>query len=203
MTNSEIRQWAKEKIKGNLWNILPALIVATILTSLTIGGGYKDGKVESGVSLGWIFYFVEVGLAYFMVKFVKGEKTEFNDIFHFSKDFIKCIGANLLQAIYIILFLLLLIVPGIMKIMAFALVPYIMADEKYKDESIPNLLKISEKMMNGHKMDFFLLNLSFIGWHILAACTFFILEIWVAPYHQTAATKFLNDVKESYEKENK
>ena len=38
---------------------------------------------------------------------------------------------------------------------------------------------------------------------LYAAFTFFILEIWVAPYHQTAANKFLNDVKESYEKENK
>ena len=71
-----------------------------------------------------------------------------------------------------------------------------MADEKYNDTKIPELLKLSENMMKGHKMDFFLLNLSFIGWHIL-------LEIWVAPYQQIAVTKFLTDVKESYEQNNK
>lgn len=203
MNNSEIKQWAKEKLKGNVWTIFPAIFVAGLLTTLTIGSSYHDGHYKQGVSLGWIFYFVSVGLAFFMVKFIKGEKTNFNDIFHFYKDTIKCIGACLLQAIFVFLWALLLIVPGIIKLIAYALVPYLMADEKYNDTKIPELLKLSENMMKGHKMDFFLLNLSFIGWHILAAFTLFLLEIWVAPYQQIAVTKFLTDVKESYEQNNK
>lgn len=57
-------------------------------------------------------------------------------------------------------------------------------------------------MMNGHKMDYFKLELSFIGWHLLAVLTLGILEIWIAPYQATAMTKFLSEVKSEYEKAN-
>ncbi len=202
MTNSEIKQWAKEKLKGNLWPVLAAVIVAGILTNLSFSSTSTsaDGTITStSYNFGWIFYFVEVGMAYYLVKFVKDQKPVFNDIFHFAKDFGRCIGACLLQALWIFLFALLLIVPGIMKAFGFALVPYLMADDKYRGLKIPELLKKSEEMMNGHKMDYFLLNLSFIGWIILAIFTFGILMIWVGPYMSVAQAKFLNDVKEAAE----
>lgn len=62
-----------------------------------------------------------------------------------------------------------------------------------------DILKKSEEMMNGHKMDYFMLCLSFIGWHILAFFTCFILEIWVLPYQTVAQVKFLSDVKAASE----
>ena len=54
-------------------------------------------------------------------------------------------------------------------------------------------------MMDGHKADYFMLGLSFIGWHILALFTFGLLELWILPYQYTAMTKFLNDIKISTE----
>ena len=202
MTNSEIRKWAREKLKGKLWPVLAAIVVAGILTNLSFSttSTSADGTVTStSYNFGWLFYFVEVGLAYYLVKFIKDEKYEFNDIFHFAKDFGKCIGACLLQALWIFLFTLLLIIPGIMKAIGYSLVPYLMADDKYRGLKIPELLKKSEEMMNGHKMDYFLLNLSFIGWIILAVFTLGILMIWVGPYLSVAQAKFLNDVKEAAE----
>ena len=202
MTNSEIRNWAKEKIKGNIWNILPAIIVAGIFTNFTIHFNQTaaDGSVEGvNYQLGWLFYFVEVGLTYFMVKFVTDQKYEFNDLFRFFKDFGRCIGTSLLSGIFIFLWGLLLIVPGIMKAFSYALVPYLLADDRYKNLSITDILKKSEEMMKGHRMDLFLLGLSFIGWHFLAVFTLFILEIWVVPYQKTATVKFLNDLKKSQE----
>lgn len=198
MTNAEIRQWAKAKIKGKIWTILPAIIIAGILTNLSIrtgGSAGEDGVSYTTYSFGWIFYFVEVGLTYFMIKFINDEKTEFNDIFHFSKDFGRCLGTGLLSGLFVFLWALLLIVPGIMKLISYALVPMLLADEKYRDLSIPDILKKSEELMLGHKMDYFMLWLSFIGWHFLAILTLGILEIWVAPYQRTALTKFLYDLK--------
>ncbi len=199
MTNSEIKQWAKEKLKGNWTKILPAIIVAGILTNLSIGGGQTENGYSSGYSLGWIFYFVEIGLVAYMVKFINDEKAEFKDIFNYSKDFGRAIGAVLLQGLFVFLWALLLIIPGIIKLISYSLVPYLMADSKYDNVGITDLLKKSEEMMNGHKIDYFILNLSFIGWHILAIFTLFILEIWIVPYQTTANTKFLNDIKLSYE----
>ena len=134
-----------------------------------------------------------------MVKFINDQPVEFKDIFNYSKDFGRAIGAVLLQALYVFLFALLLIIPGIMKLIAYSLVPYLMADDKYDNLGLKELLTKSEEMMNGHKMDYFMLNLSFIGWHILAIFTLGILEIWVIPYQTTATTKFLNDIKVSNE----
>ena len=74
-----------------------------------------------------------------------------------------------------------------------------MADEKYRELGISDLLKKSEEMMKGHKMDYFLLQLSFIGWMLLAIPTFGLIMIWVGPYMSVAQAKFLNDLKESCE----
>ena len=197
MTRAELKQWAKDKLKGNLWNILPAILVAGILTGLTIRVG--SGEDKTSYSLGWLFYFVQVGLAYFMVNFIKDRKYEFNDIFHFAKDFGKCLGAGLLQSLWIFLFCLLLIVPGIIKALGFVLVPFLMADEKYKDMKIPDLLKKSEEMMNGHKMDYFMLILSFFGWFLLILPTLVFIMIYVGPYLSICQAKFLTDVKEAAE----
>ena len=199
MTNSEIKEWAKGKIKGKLWTLLPVILVAGLLTSLSFTYTNGDGS-KTVVSFGWLFYFVEVGLAYYMVKFITDQDAQFNDLFHFSNDFGRCLVTNLLQSIFVILWTFLLIIPGIMKAFAYSLVPYLLADEKYKDLGYREILKKSEEMMNGHKMNYFILNLSFIGWYLLSILTLGILLIWIIPYHQTAAVKFLNDVKESREK---
>ena len=204
MSREELKKWAKEKVSGKRWDILPAIIVASIITGLSFqipnGSTDANGVAQTyTVSLGWIFAFVEVGLTYFMVKFVNGEKTSFNDIFAFSKDFGRDLGVCLLRSIFVFLWTLLLIVPGVIKGFAYALVPMLLADDKYKDLSATDLLKKSEEMMNGHKMDYFVLELSFIGWHILAIFTLFLLEIWIIPYQKTAETKFLYDVKTSSE----
>ena len=78
MNNSEIKQWAKEKLKGNVWTIFPAVFVAGLLTSLTIGSSYQDGQYKQGVTLGWIFYFVSVGLELILMTFSTFIKTLLN-----------------------------------------------------------------------------------------------------------------------------
>ena len=52
----------------------------------------------------------------------------------------------------------------------------------------------SKNMMRGHKWDLFVLDLSFIGWYLLAGLTFGILLIYVLPYHNAARTAFYLDL---------
>lgn len=199
MDRVEIKKWAKEKIKGHIWELLVPILVSGILTGLTIGQQYTmDGgtlKVEGGYNLGIFFYFVTVGLTYFMVKFINDEDHNFKDLFRFANDYVRIFVVNLLQGIFIVLWSLLLIIPGIMKAFAYALVPFILADDKYKDLSYTEVLKKSEQMMKGHKMDYFVFCLSFIGWFFLTILTFGLLLIWLSPYYETARVKFLNDIK--------
>ena len=56
-------------------------------------------------------------------------------------------------------------------------------------------------MMQGHKMDLFVLSLSFIGWMILGVFTFGILYIWLVPYMSVTLANFYNDIKKQQKKE--
>ena len=202
MSISEIKKWSKEKIKGKWYNLLPGIIIASIITGI----GFTIKNPNGGFtyySVGWIFYVIEVGLTYYIVNFITDKDYSIDNIFHFAKDFLKGIVISLLSGIFIFLCSLLFIIPGILKILSYSFIPMIMSDEKYKDLSYMDILKLSEDMMKGHRGKYFLLGLSFIGWHILALFTLFILEIWIAPYQQVATTKFLYDVKKEYEKKNK
>ncbi len=197
MDRVEIKKWAKEKIKGHIWDILVPIIVAGFLTSLTIGGSYnvQDGKFSAGYNVGIFFAFVEVGLAAFMVKFIHDQEHNIKDLFAYTSDYVRIFVTKLLSTIFVALWTLLLIVPGIMKAYAYSLISLLLADDNYKDLSYMEVLKKSEEIMNGHKMDLFLLDLSFIGWHLLAIFTLGLLEIWIVPYYTTARYKMLDDIK--------
>ena len=56
-------------------------------------------------------------------------------------------------------------------------------------------------MMKGHKMDLFLLYLSFIGWAILCIFTLFIGYLWLAPYVQMTEVKFYEKIRAEFEGE--
>lgn len=204
MDQVQLKEWARNKIKGNLWNLLPAIIVAGILTNLSFEKTSKIGDFtyDTSCSFGFLFFFVQVGLTYFMLNFIHDREYKFNDIFAFSKDFGKDLCVGIFQTIFIFLWTLCFIIPGIIKGYAYALVPMLLTDDNYKNKKPIEILKLSEEMMNGHKMDYFSLQFSFLGWHILAIFTLGLLELWIVPYLLTATTKFLYDVKCDYEARN-
>ncbi len=203
MNRVELKTWAKEKIKGHILELLIPIVIAEIVTTLQIGQkiSYDGGTLNysAGLPIGLLFYFVTVGLTYFLVKFMKDQEHSLKDLIAFSGDYVRTFLTGLLEAIFVFLWTLLLIIPGVVKGIAYSLIPFILADEKYKDMKSMDILKKSEQMMKGHKMDYFVLQLSFIGWHILAIFTLGLLEIWIIPYSTIASYKFLLDVKETYE----
>ena len=204
MERKELKEWAKKKIKGHTLELFVVVLVVSFLTNLSVG--YKvvqtgeSFKVESGISLGIFFAFVNVGLVAYMTKFIKDQEYKFTDIFSYVNDYVRIFLTTLLETVFVFLWALLLIVPGIIKLFGYALVPFLLADEKYNDLGYKALLQKSEEMMDGHKLDYFILGLSFIGWHLLAIPTLGLIEIWVMPYNSVTTHKFLIDIKENYEK---
>ena len=86
-----------------------------------------------------------------------------------------------LKTIYLALWSLLFIVPGVIKGYEYAMVPYLLLD--HPEMSRQEIFAESKRMMMGNKWDAFVLDLSFIGWNLLGACTFGILTIlYVNPY---------------------
>ena len=89
----------------------------------------------------------------------------------------------LLRDLLIALWSLLLIIPGIIKSYSYQMVPYIIKDRP--DLSSGQVLKLSSQMMQGNKMQAFIMDLSFIGWFLLGTVTFGLAAVfWATPYYE-------------------
>lgn len=207
MTRPEIKKWAKEKIKGKTWNILAVCIIANLVTSITASTSSEEnievlltGLVVS-FAAGILALFMDVGLIRWMTNFINDKETKIEILFTKFKDWKQVITVFFHQLAMIILYTFLFIIPGIIKAFSYSLVSYILAEDSKL--SSKEVLDLSAKMMKGHKMNLFIFNLSFIGWHFLAIFTLGILELWIIPYQTTATTKYLLSIKEEYEKKTK
>ena len=84
--------------------------------------------------------------------------------------------------------------PGIIKSLSYALTPYILAD--CPKMAATDALKVSMRMMKGHKWELFVFGLSFIGWILLSALTFGLLQIFfVMPYMNAAFAGYYSERK--------
>lgn len=95
------------------------------------------------------------------------------------------------MALFIWLWSLLFIVPGIIAAYRYRLAPYLMAENP--NLGIREAVNMSKELMAGHKWRLFCLNLSFIGWGILSALTCGIGDLWLNPYIYAANAAFYVD----------
>ena len=95
----------------------------------------------------------------------------------------------------IFLWSLLFIIPGIIKAYEYRMVPYILAE--HPEMSYSEVLEASSRMMDGQKMNAFILDLSFIGWEILSSITAGIVGIfWVNPYYYSTDAELYLELSE-------
>lgn len=108
----------------------------------------------------------------------------------FTKNYLNVVKTMFLKSICTVLWGLLFIVPGIIKIYEYRMIPYLLADDPNMDSK--EAFAKSKQMMKGNKWDAFVLDLSFLGWHILGLLTIGILEVfYVNPYEgQTDAALY-------------
>lgn len=104
---------------------------------------------------------------------------------------LKAMGLNLFMALFIWLWSLLFIVPGIIAAYRYRLAPYLMAENP--NLGIREAVNMSKELMAGNKWRLFCLHLSFIGWGILSALTCGIGDLWLNPYIYAANAAFYVD----------
>lgn len=197
----------------SLANSLPQWIFGAKLSNLSdIIAGNPDNipKEISSSIFGWYYALnvlitivlipLNIGVAQNVLAWSRGEdvnkwKVLFGG-FNSAKIFFKQVGVVVLNTILCALWAILLVVPGIIKGLAYSMYPYVLRDEP--DLSVWQTLKKSEAIMKGYKGKLFLLYLSFVGWFILGAFTFGILYIWLTPYVMTSTVKFYDDVRRAY-----
>lgn len=197
----------------SLANSLPQWIFGDRLSNISdIIAGNPDNipKEISSSVFGWYYVLnvlitivlipLNIGVAQNVLAWSRGEdvnkwKVLFGG-FNSAKIFFKQVGVVVLNTILCALWAILLIVPGIIKGLAYSMYPYVLRDEP--DLSVWQTLKKSEAIMKGYKGKLFLMYLSFVGWFILGAFTFGILYIWLTPYIMTSTVKFYDDVRRAY-----
>lgn len=208
MNRVELKEWSKKKIKGNLWNIwLGELIVIGVTLLMVLVGGVIAALFDSESTTSIIILIAELltvplvsGLMLYMAGFIKDNEFDKSLIFKPYKNSLKLIFASILMSLLIALGTVCLIIPGIIMSYSYSLTLYLLAT--HEDLSAIDAMKLSRKMMNGHKLDMFVLCLSFIGWFLLTSITFGIASIWVNPYFTTTLIKFVVDIVDNYEKKN-
>jgi uncharacterized membrane protein len=134
-----------------------------------------------------------LGIAIFSINISRNQDARLEQIFQGFNNFSTSLGAYLLMLLFIFLWTLLLIIPGIIAALSFSMTFYILAD----DNSIGAMEAInkSKKMMNGYKWKYFCLGLRFIGWSLLCILTLGIGFLWLLPYMQVSMVKFYDDIK--------
>ena len=138
-----------------------------------------------------------LGLVIFFLAISRKQTTEVVDIFKGFNRFVVALFSFLLVTLFTLLWMLLLIVPGIIAALSYSQTFFILAE----DTSISALDAIakSKKMMMGYKWKFFCLGFRFFGWGILAICTLGIGFLWLTPYMIVSYAKFYDEVKANYE----
>ena len=136
--------------------------------------------------------FIGVGYAKFNLNLVDKKNAAFETLFEYFSRWKTTTIARLLRALYVFLWSLLFIIPGIVAGFSYAMTDYILAEdpELTADEAISQ----SKSIMTGNKWRFFCLQFSFIGWDILATLAFGIGHLWLTPYKQAAYAAFYREV---------
>lgn len=192
MNRVEIKNYAKEKLSGNLGSIWKILIIALGISLastcvLSILFNKMDADFLDSL-LGILMMPLGIGTTAFFVSLIENTNFEAKDLFKYYHDFVKVIGVTVLMSLIVMLGYICFIIPGIILTLSYSLVPIILI--KKPELGIVETLKYSREKMQGHKLDAFVLGLSFIGWAILGTLTFGILYIWLYPYMQLTFTKF-------------
>lgn len=135
---------------------------------------------------------IAVGYAKFNLNLVDRVEGSFENLFAYFSYWKTTAAARFLQSIYVLLWSLLFIIPGIIASYSYAMTEYILAD--HPELSASEAISRSKQMMDGNKWRLFCLEFSFIGWSILCSFTLGIGNLWLIPYKQAATAVFYREV---------
>ena len=217
MTSSELRAMARRNLEGT-WGIsVGVALVAALLGGLIVGTGsninfnFNEDTVRHLPPIFWTVLLplvslagllgivsfilggtVELGYAKFLLKQYDRKELQFSDLFSQFERFGTGFAQTFLRTLFTVLWSLLFIIPGIVKGLSYAMTPFIL--EEHPEMTASEAIKASMKLMDGHKMDLFILGLTFIGWQILACLTMGIGFLFLNPYMNAAYAAFYRSI---------
>lgn len=185
--NSAVREEARRKLSGNWTEPVLAFLIYMLLGSII--------SVIPFLNIILMPPFV-LGIYILFLNFFESDKAVIDDIFKGFNNIGKAIGLVIVMGLFVFLWSLLLIIPGIIAAIRYSQALYILAENP--DIPIMEAISRSKEMMFGVKGKYFLLQLSFIGWAFLCLFTAGIGYLWLYPYIFTSNTIFYKDLKKHF-----
>ena len=184
MNRAQLKNLAKSQIKGNV-------LMLALITVIGMGLGYLASMIPV---LGlFVMPLMSLCIIYVYLKLANGIKPDISELFNHFDAIWPVFKVYVLTMVFTVLWTMLLVIPGIIKAYAYSQAFYVLAENP--GIGAREALRRSEAMMKGHKMEMFMLNISFMGWAILGTFTFGLLYIWLIPYMQATMTNFYNSIK--------
>lgn len=146
-----------------------------------------DVLTTGGLTLGTYLIFLNI---------CRNQPAHIGQLFRYftnGKLFVRGMMWYVLQSIYLMLWSQLFFIPGIIKWFSYSMTPYILID--HPELSINEAITKSREIMNGHKMELFVLGLTFIGWFLLSLLTLGIGFLWLIPYYYATEAQFYRKIK--------
>lgn len=188
-TSGELKDIAISALEGKWGQAVGLTFVIGVLESAASG-------LSNIPMVGVVFPLLAMPLTFgFAVAFLnnlRGGEARFETLFAGYKDFGRVFLTLLIMGIYTFLWSLLLVVPGVIKAISYTMTPFVLNDNP--ELSYDAAISKSSRLMQGHKMEYFVFVLSFAGWFVLSILTMFIGFLWLAPYFQTAKAAFYHEL---------
>lgn len=217
MTYSDYRRIARENLEDNWGQSLAIAFVASLLGALVVGSNFSlnvelDAEYIQRLPrliLAFLTALASVSGLISLVHFIVGGTVQlgysqillkqyhhrnfgiselFSQFHRFKQGFLQMF----LRILYVALWSLLFIIPGIIATYKYAMTPFLMTDNP--DMTAKEAIAASTELMDGHKGELFMLSLTFIGWDILANLTLGIGYLWLNPYKNAAYAAFYREL---------
>jgi len=207
ISNSELKDKALNDLKGNWTQPVLASLVYMVIAIIFSGDPSAFNSSNVGMQQNFttwngicllvsLFFILPMAYSYMLIflDFIRGEKEKLvGKLFGFFKNYGRAFGTAFMVMLYTILWSLLLVIPGLIKALAYSMSFYISKD--HPEYSIDECIEASKRMMDGHKWELFVLELSFIGWILLSILTLGIGFLWLAPYMDTTIAHYYEELK--------
>lgn len=223
LTRAEMKQRAKDSMSSaSTHPVLVSLvylvitiaisgIVSFITQMFTMGASLGSAALESdAAAIGAMLAAVPVSIVLSLVSFVitsvlatgmtayylktiRHQQAGIESLFSYFKELVKIFCLYFMVQLFISLWSLLFIIPGIIATYRYTMAVYIYIDDPSK--GVMQCITESKLMMVGHKWEFFVLQISFILWGLLCCVTCGLATLYVAPYMGLTSAVYYDNLK--------
>lgn len=217
MNRQELKFDAKNKMREAAVNpYVVTLIMGVILMVLSgvqfildfwgniigTGSSVNTGEASTYIVSSLVFFVIylvistilQFGYSSYCLKVANRDGSmSYGDLFSSVRYLLKAIGLTLMISVFVLLWCILLVIPGIIAAYRYSQAIFIMVEDPNK--GIMQCIHESKEMMAGHKMEYFILELSFFFWMLLGGVTCGLAYIYVYPYMTVTFANYYNQLK--------